>query len=322
MIDKARELGANNTSFTNPNGLHHDSLYTTAYDMALIARAFMQVPLLRSIVAEVEYEGDGMEGREIYGARILNHSWLSNNQLMISGSAYYYSYATGIRAGSTPQASDCLAASAERNGVQLIAIIFDSPDPGRWLDARMLFDYGFDTYSYHVLLEYGQHMQTALVYNARRGEDNILDIQVVEDFSALLSRAEFSRLRKEIIFEERFLAPLEEDGYYDDLFEDADIDSTVLIAPIEENEVLGTVVFTLDGDALFIAELHAARAVPERTLESDMDYIIEWVQNNVFSLSALPYWLALAGFLVGIAGISFGISGRRRKNKNSGGFFS
>jgi len=323
MIEKARELGANNTSFTNPNGLHHDSLYTTAYDMALIARAFMQVPLLRNIVAELEYVGDGMEGREVYGARILNYNWVNDNELMISGSTYYYTYATGIRRGSTPQASDCLAASAERNGVRLIAIIFDSPDPGRWLDARMLFDYGFDTYSYHTLLESGQHIQTAFVYNARRGEDNILDVRVNEDFAALLSQRELSRIRQEIVFYERFLAPvdLNEEGYYESYFENhfeyADIASTVLIAPIEENEVLGTITFTLDGNALFIAELHATREVPERTIDSDMDYIIAWVQNNVFSLSAWPYWIALAGTLFGFLGMSLWINERRRGKKSS-----
>ena len=308
MNNRARALGAFNTNFVNPNGLHHDNHYTTAYDLALIARAYMEHPLLREIAGEAEFIGNSMEGfegdmEELEGVRTVDHNWIDTNEL-ISGGAFHYTYATGIRSGSTPQASDCLAASAERRGVRLIAVVLNSPDPGRWQDARMLFDYGFATYDYHVILEEGQHIETVAIANSMLGEPDILDVLVSENFTALLSQSQIARLERTIEFYESFIA---EEGEY----------ALTLYAPIEEGETLGKIVYILDGRVLFEGTLKAAEAVEERSLDSDMDFYIAMVRDNIFSLRALPFWMGGVGILIGIGGIALAVSERRRSRRSS-----
>jgi len=305
MNARARELGALNTSFVNPNGLHHDDHVTTAYDMALIARAFMDHPLLREIAGEVEFEGNSLGGIYIEGARTIDHHWLDNNELMMGGT-FHFHYATGIRAGSTPQSNDCLAAAAERRGVRLIAVVMYSPDPGRWQDARILFDYGFATYDYHEILQEGQHMETVIVANAMLGEPDILDVTAAEGFTALFSQAQISRMERRVVFGTEFLAEEEADYY----------GNVTLLAPIEEGEVLGLVTYILDGEIIYEGEIIAAAAVEQRSLDSDMDFYIALILDNIFSMRSLPFWLGGAGVLIGIAGVSLAISERRR-NKRS-----
>jgi len=320
MNDYARSLGAFNTSFVNPNGLHHEDHYTTAYDLALIARAYMEHPLLREIAGEVDFIGNSLEGfsgdfEAMDGARVVEYFWEDTNEL-ISGGTFHYTYATGIRSGSTPQASDCLAASAERNGVQLVAIVLDSPDPGRWQDARMLFDYGFATYSYQPILESGQHVYTVNIANAMLGQPDTLDVLISENFTALLSQAQVGRLERAITFYEYFIAEDEEDQESEQKAEEAYYNAFTLLAPIEANESVGTITYILDGQVLFEGAIHAAEAIEERSLDSDMDFYIALVLEYIFSVQSLPFWLGGAGVLMGVAGVSWGVSERRR-NRNS-----
>ena len=309
MNDRARELGARNTNFVNPNGLHHDDHVTTAYDLALIARAFMEHPLLREIAGEAEFTGNSLDGYEgdldrFEGVHTINYHWIDTNELM-SGGTFNYHYATGIRSGSTPQAMDALAASAERNSVQLIAIVLASPDPGRWQDARILFDYGFATYSYHNILESRQVLETAVVTNAMLGGPGILDVLSAGDFTALLSQAQMSRLERVIMFDEEFVSD-----------EESPYNSIMLLAPIEEDAVLGTVSYFLDGELIFEGEIQAAASIEGRSLDSDMDFYIALIRDNIFSLRALPFWMGSAGVLVGIAGMSLAIAERRRSRRS------
>ena len=303
MNRRARELGALNSNFMNPNGLHHDNHYTTAYDLSLIAQAFMQHPLLAEIAAEPEFYGNSLGGVYVEGSpHTIYHHWVDTNEL-ISGGVFHYPYAIGIRSGTTTPASDCLAAAAYRRGVSLIAIVLASPDPGRWQDARILFDYGFATYNYHTVVETVQLIDTILVSNAMLGESNLLDVVSADDFTMLLSQNQLSRLAREIIIEEHFIAENDEDGI-------------ILLAPIEAESVLGKIIYTLDGQVVFEGEIKAYNTVWERSLDSDMDYYIAFIRDNIFSIRALPFWLGGIGILIGIAGIYLAVAERRRSRRS------
>ena len=311
MNERARSLGANNTNFENPNGLHHDNHFTTAYDMALIAQAFMENPLLAEIAAMTEFVGNSLYGylgdiEAFADVRTIDYHWVNTNELM-SGGTFHYAYARGIRSGATPQSSDCLAAAAYRRGVRLIAIVLDSPDPGRWQDARMLFDHGFSNYEYHVVVEAGQHLETVIIANAMLGSTNIMDVLAGADFSALLSHAQIARLERSVVFYDIFLLNEERDDY----------GTLTLQAPIEANEPLGTITYSLDGQIIFQTEIKAAASVAERSLDSDMDYYLAFIRDNIFSIRALPLWMGSAGVLVGILGISLAIAERRRSKRSS-----
>jgi D-alanyl-D-alanine carboxypeptidase (penicillin-binding protein 5/6) len=278
----------------------------------------MQIPLLREIAAERQFQGNSLGDIYIEGARTVEHNWIDTNEL-ISGGAFHFPYATGIRSGTTAQASDNVAASAERRGVRLIAVVLNSADPGRWQDARTLFEYGFATYEYHTILTAGQYIYTAGIYNYRRGEEDTLEIVAADGFYMLLSPSELARLERIIEFDELFIAPEIELEYYEEPAEaptEPTILNTSLLAPIEAAEPLGTLTYTLDGTVIFTTQLLSTATILERTVESDMDYFILMVQENIFSMQALPWWLGGAGLLIGIIGIFIAINERRKSRRS------
>ncbi|CUU38333.1 MAG: serine-type D-Ala-D-Ala carboxypeptidase [Fimbriimonadales bacterium] len=138
MNEKAQALGAKNTHFTNPHGLHEPNHYSTAYDLALIARAFMENETLRTIVQQ----------RYHIVQRSLNQEdlWMVNKARFLQ----MYPYAEGIKTGYTRPAGFCFAGSASKEGRRLIAIVLNSPQ--REQDTIALMEYGFNAW---VPLEYG-----------------------------------------------------------------------------------------------------------------------------------------------------------------------
>lgn len=130
MNAEAQKLGCTGTHFVTPDGYHQDDHYSTARDMLKIARAALFEPAVAQSVKQ---------GKSPYG------DWTNGNLLVCSDEPdYYYEYATGLKTGYTDEAGFCLAASAERNGVQLIAVMFQSSSTEyRFLDAQNLFERGF-----------------------------------------------------------------------------------------------------------------------------------------------------------------------------------
>ena len=131
MNEKARELGCRDSHFANPDGFHHDDHYTTAYDMARIAVACMEIEPVAKSCSKTVGRAVFLSGEDV--------TWYSTNKLLGS-----YRYATGLKTGSTDEAGPCLAASAEKDGTQLVAILFQSADAySRYDDATTLFTEGF-----------------------------------------------------------------------------------------------------------------------------------------------------------------------------------
>lgn len=131
MNDRAKEMGLNDTSFVTPSGLDADAHYSTAYDMALLAREALRNPDFAAICAS---QSAKVEFGSPPAAR-----WLRNSNKMLSS----YSGAIGVKTGFTDKAGRCLVSAAERNGVRLICVtLFDRDD---WRDHTALLDYGFAT---------------------------------------------------------------------------------------------------------------------------------------------------------------------------------
>jgi D-alanyl-D-alanine carboxypeptidase len=140
MNEKAAELGCVNTHFVNPNGLHDDDHYTCAYDMALIARAAIQIDKFREITSTTYYEipptNLQTESRYLY----------QNNKLIMEGSAYYYEPCIGGKTGFTDQALGTLVTWAEQDGRTLICVVMHTrPTSCTYTDATALFKYCFSS---------------------------------------------------------------------------------------------------------------------------------------------------------------------------------
>lgn len=141
MNEKARELGCYDSNFVTPNGLPAAGHYSTARDMARIAMYCMQNPVFREVVATKK--------ELIHWLNVDKKDEAENtNELLYDDEKAHYTYvgANGIKTGWTSAAGGCLAASARRNGTELIAIVMHSADHWtRFDDARKMLDYGFDS---------------------------------------------------------------------------------------------------------------------------------------------------------------------------------
>ena len=143
MNQPAQFFGCTSTHFANPHGLHDENHYTTARDMAIIAREAMNNSTFRQIAATTSY---ALPKSNEHSARTVNNN---KNALMVQGenNQYYYGYANGIKTGSHSQAGDCYVGSASKNGVNLISVVFFSSSTGRWTDTKRLMEYGFSQYT-------------------------------------------------------------------------------------------------------------------------------------------------------------------------------
>lgn len=150
MNEKAAEIGLKNSHFTNPSGMHDENLYTTAYDLSLLARYAMNIPKFRQIVEKSDFE---LPSTAIHPE---NDRTFTNSNLLLAKSAtsYYYEYTTGIKTGYTTPAGDCLVASAKKDDIEFIVVCLNSKslDNGtreKFIDCKTLFEYAFDNYTTH-----------------------------------------------------------------------------------------------------------------------------------------------------------------------------
>ncbi|HEV7405620.1 MAG TPA: D-alanyl-D-alanine carboxypeptidase family protein [Chthoniobacteraceae bacterium] len=128
MTLRAKELGATNSNFMNPHGLHHPQHYTTPRDLACIARAAMQQPLFRKIVA-TQYAtwGDGA-----YAPKELHN----HNRML-----WMFPGCIGVKTGYTIPSQQVLACSAQWGCDEAVSVIMHSDKPGIWNDTKLLLTY-------------------------------------------------------------------------------------------------------------------------------------------------------------------------------------
>ena len=135
MNQKAASLGCTGTHFTNPHGLNDANHYTTPYDMALIARAAFQNPTLREIDTTLSYQ---LPATKNAGARTIT----MGHKMMYPTDSRYYEGIIGGKTGYTSKAGNTLVTGAEKNGVQVIAVVMKSSST-HYQDTKKLLDYGF-----------------------------------------------------------------------------------------------------------------------------------------------------------------------------------
>ena len=139
MNEKAKELGCTNSHFVNPHGLHNENHYTTAHDLALIARAFFQNEQLAKIgnTGSYHFEATATQPDDFY---------IRNKHQLISGDITYEGIKGG-KTGYTEQARQTLVTCAERNDMRLICVILKEESPNQFYDTVKLFDYGFTNFA-------------------------------------------------------------------------------------------------------------------------------------------------------------------------------
>lgn len=228
MNQKAKELGCTSTNFVNPNGAHNENHYSTAYDLALMAKYAMKNSTFRTLVSTTSYtlpttNKYDREDRMFRTTNALLHLDTSNR-----ADNYYYEYATGIKTGFTTPAGNCLVASANKNNLELITVVLGSGQTKsglsqRYLDTLSLFDYGYKTYMLKAIVNTGEIVQTINVKGASK-KTKKLNICVANDIYALTKQSNSSSsILPEITLNEN------------------------LKAPIKKGDIVGSVKYTVEG---------------------------------------------------------------------------
>ena len=143
MNEAAAMYGCTSTSFMNPSGLQDVSHFSTARDMAKIAHAAMQNEEFRKIAKTYTYT---LPASNLHRSRVLTHSSRSFFNPSLEENSAYYEYANGIKTGYTSAAGYCFVGSAEKNGIELISVVFYTTADGRWTDTKKLMEYGFSQF--------------------------------------------------------------------------------------------------------------------------------------------------------------------------------
>lgn len=146
MNGKAEELGMKNSSFANPSGLNAEGHYSSAYDMALLARACLENKVLSAIAATRSVT---LEGRHM-----TNH-----NKLL-----WQVEGCIGFKTGYTEKAGRTLVSAVRRDGMTLVCVTLGDPDD--WKDHAALYDYGFSTYQRQALCRRGEVLCALPVKNS------------------------------------------------------------------------------------------------------------------------------------------------------------
>ncbi len=151
MNQTAQAFGMTNTNFMNPHGLHNDYHYTTARDLATLAREAMKNETFREIVGSDRHQ---MAKTNMQKERMIS----TGHRIMLKtyngeANSYYYEYIKGIKSGTTDAAGNCYVGAAEKDGVELISVVLHSSRYDVWRDTKKLFEYGFSQYTHTTLTE-------------------------------------------------------------------------------------------------------------------------------------------------------------------------
>ncbi len=282
MNDRAESLGATNTNFVTPSGYHDPNHYTTARDMALIANAAMKNDVIREVASEISFNGMSVEENVTPDMKLVEHNWYTHNQIINPTNAYYYKYATGLKTGFTDQAGECLIGTASYNDMDLLVVIFNSEDPGRWIDAKNLFNYGFSTYKNVELQVEDSVIQDVVLDDPVKGTSDVLPILANESVTVLLTEEEEDQVLHNITFNPIFLA----DTY-------TETGSPKLRAPIFVGEEVGTIQYKIGDELLYEGPVISSVDVQKRTFLTDLQYYSKKLKEFIFSWRIVPVTAAV-----------------------------
>lgn len=188
MNQKAKILGAEDTSFKNTNGLPAVGHYTTARDLAVLTRFALSNPTFQKMVST---RGILIGSQE---ERFLNNT----NRLLWS-----YAWADGVKTGTTNEAGGCLVASATKKDRQLISVVLHSDN--RWSDSIKLLDYGFEGFDYVRVLSEGESFEKITV---KEGIGNEILAVASAELGAVIPKGRPEHLEKKVFIERDLTAPV------------------------------------------------------------------------------------------------------------------
>lgn len=224
MNKRAKELGMENTQFINTNGLDAEGHYSSARDVAKMSSELMRHEKI-------------FEYTTIWTGMMHNDEFeLANTNKLIR----FYQGATGLKTGSTDEAGCCLSATAERNGMKLIAVVLGAPSSkDRFDGARALLDYGFANYSIENPADCEDLPKSLKI---RKGVVSEAPIKLSDNSGILIEKSVKNNIETKVELPEE------------------------ITAPILENEKVGTIKFMVNGEVIGEKELVFSQSVPKKSI--------------------------------------------------------
>lgn len=189
MNERAKELGMNNTNFENCTGLDSDNHYTTAHDVAVMSACLIKYPLIK------KYSTVWMDSLRDGQSELVN-----TNKLV-----RFYRGTTGLKTGTTSKAKYCLSATAQRDGMELVAVVLagDSSDD-RFAGAKKLLDYGFANYNFRELK--GELKEESV--KIEKGVKKSVKISCEGKANILLPKKQKDEITRDIQWKKNITAPI------------------------------------------------------------------------------------------------------------------
>lgn len=185
MTERAKELGALNTHFVNPHGLHDDNHYTTAYDMALIASYLADNEYFLQLMKDSTYEIPGTNKTDEIRYLYQQHKMLNPSR----DATIYREDVIGGKTGYTDEARHTLVTIAKQGDTTLVAVVLQSERDSLYTDTAQLLDYGFESYYPLNLHSVDDILKTLPVYTVKSGQayqSANCGLGLSEDVSALV----------------------------------------------------------------------------------------------------------------------------------------
>lgn len=283
MNDKAKELGAKNTNFVNPNGLHDDNHVATAYDLSLIARYAMENQTFRDYVknytASIEPTNKKTETRYLKSA---NRMLYSTDKIDVDGQVIPIKYegVQGVKSGYTTKAQNCLVTYAEKDNKRLIAVVLKSNGKNVYSDSHKLLNYGFDNFDNIKLANKNEFIDNVEITN---GVLPVAATVLENDLFFPIHKNKILKVEKKIIINDN------------------------IIAPVAKGDVLGKAEYYLEG-----------RLIGETNILSTIDVEIDPMTKLSNRLLSKWYYFAF-GLIIILRIIVLSIKRKRRRRR---GFYS
>ena len=271
MNQKASEIGAKDTNFTNCHGLHDTANYTTAYDMYLISKYAMSLDKFRETVSKTSYTCEATDTHK----KLI---WNTDNGLLASGNVHYYSPVTGIKAGYSAEIGRNVASYAEYEGFAYYQINMGAPfelDQGYNLalyDAKQLYNWAFTEFEVKTIVEAGSSVAEVPLELAWQKDH--LQLMIGETYRALL--------------------PVDIDvssiAYEYDLPESVE-------APIKKGDTIGRLNLVHSGEIIGFVPLVAAEDVEQSELLSGLKNFSDMTRSFWFKFIVITVFILFALYI-------------------------
>lgn len=241
MNKKAEEIGCKGTHFVNPNGIHNENHYTTAYDLYLISDYAMKNETFAKIVSTYSYT---LPATNKYPNK--DRVMKNTNEFINPNSGFYNKSVKGIKTGTTIPAGNCLITDATENGMDFITVVLGAQTANsKFTETSKMIGYAFNNYIISSVHQKGDVIKKIEVQKAKK-DNKELNLVISTNITAMHNKKiNINEIEPEIVLNEN------------------------ITAPITAGQELGTIKYSIDG-INYEAKLLAEKDIQKRTYEKEI----------------------------------------------------